>query len=152
MQQKRTRATKTYMSPKTLYYLFVFVVLVGLADSMYLSMTVLFDVPPLCGPLHGCETVAASAYSKLMGIPLAYFGVAYYVFGASLASFLITSHKARILALLYSLVGAGMSVWFVYIQAVLIKALCVYCIISAVATGALLVITLLLQKHTASSN
>jgi uncharacterized membrane protein len=141
------------MSPKTLYYLFVFVVLVGLADSMYLSMTVLLDVPPICGPLHGCETVAASAYSKLFGVPLAYLGVAYYVFGASIAGFLVTSSRARLLAVWYGVAGALMSIWFVYIQAVLIKALCIYCLVSAAATAALLLITFLWwrQMHEAAN-
>ena len=31
---------------------------------------------PACGPVHGCETVAASEYATVLGVPLALFGVA----------------------------------------------------------------------------
>jgi uncharacterized membrane protein len=141
------------MSLRTLYYVFLIIVVLGLADTIYLSMTVLLDVAPVCGPLHGCETVAASKYSRLLGIPLAYLGVAYYLFGAGITSFLERSHRARVLALVYALIGTAMSVWFIYIQAVLIKALCMYCLTSAAAAFALAIVAfLLLTKGNQTEN
>ena len=134
------------MSHKSLYYFFLAVILIGLTDSMYLSLTVLLDISPVCGPLHGCETVAASSYSKLLGVPLAYLGTLYYAAGAVLAPFLLVSHFARILGVLYGGVGTLMSLWFVYIQAVLIQAFCIYCLMSAVATFFVLWLTYTLWK------
>ena len=135
------------MSQKSLYYFFLAVILIGLADSMYLSLTVLLDISPVCGPLHGCETVAASPYSKLFGVPLAYLGTLYYAAGAVLAPFLLVSHFARILGVLYGGVGTLLSLWFVYIQAVLIEAFCVYCLISAVATFAIVGLAVVIWKR-----
>lgn len=136
------------MKEKKLVYIFYALVLVGLADSMYLAMTVLLDIPPTCGILKGCETVASSPYSRLFGIPLAYIGTAFYVAGAVLAGYLLESRMARNIAFVYAIAGAAMSAWFLYIQAVLIGAFCVYCVISAVVAFGLFVVTLLLSRKT----
>ena len=122
------------MSQKLYIYIFYVAVLLGLADSIYLSMTVLLGIAPTCGVIHGCETVSRSQYSRLFSIPLAYLGVLYYLFGALLAGYLAESRVAQKIALLYGLAGAGMSLWFIYIQAVLIGAFCIYCLGSALAT------------------
>lgn len=135
------------MSLRKLYYFFLVIILIGLADSMYLSLTVLLDIAPVCGPLHGCETVAASPYSRLLGIPLAYLGVLYYAAGSLIAPFFLTSKRARLFGVLYGLVGVLMSVWFVYIQAVIIGALCIYCLISAGATVFLFVLGIAIRHR-----
>lgn len=134
------------MKEKTLRYIFYVLVLIGFADSMYLSMTVLLGIAPACGILHGCETVAASPYSRLLGIPLAYIGTAFYAVGAVLAGYLLESALSRKLALAYSVAGALMSAWFVYIQAEIIGAFCIYCVISAVVTFGLLAISIPLSR------
>ena len=50
---------------------------IGLAISAYLTVTKLAGGSPICGPLQGCETVDASAYSTILGIPTAAYGIAY---------------------------------------------------------------------------
>ena len=114
--------------------------------SMYLSISDLIGVKPLCGVLHGCDTVLTSVYSKLFGIPLAFYGVVFYVAGSIIAPFTLTSSYGRMFALLYGIVGAGFSAWFVYIQLVLIGAVCVYCMTSAFATLIILISTFLLWR------
>jgi uncharacterized membrane protein len=129
------------------YPLFILLVVIGLADSIYLSLTAYFNIAPVCGPLHGCETVAQSIYSRVWGIPLAYFGVFYYVYGALLSGFISSSRLALRLSGLYALVGSLASVLFIYIQVGLIGSVCVYCLISAATTFLLLAVVTLAWKN-----
>ena len=41
--------------------------LIGLCIALYLSLVELGGGVPYCGPLHGCETVALSEYSRIWG-------------------------------------------------------------------------------------
>ena len=47
----------------------------GLLIAGYLSVVELGGGVPVCGPLHGCETVATIQYARIGGIPVAVFGV-----------------------------------------------------------------------------
>ena len=119
----------------TPYYL-IALALIGIADTLYLSISVYAGVAPSC-VLEGCEVVLASPYAKFFGVPLSYIGLVYYVYMLALAGLLAFDPYAKGLrwgTLLYTLVGVLMSVGFIYIQGVLIGAYCQYCLISAVLT------------------
>jgi len=45
--------------------------IVGLAIATYLSTVELQGGVPVCGPIHGCEEVARSQYSRIGGVPVA---------------------------------------------------------------------------------
>lgn len=110
--------------------------LLGLADSLYLAHAALTGTPLACDVtvLSGCNIVAQSPYSRLLGIPLALYGVAFYAAIAVLAGFVWFTPKRIWYLLLYIACGLGfvMSMYFVLVQAFLINAMCIYCIISAV--------------------
>ena len=53
----------------------VAVTLVGLAVAGYLAVVRVLGESAVCGPSRGCETVAASEYSVVAGIPVAVWGV-----------------------------------------------------------------------------
>jgi len=124
----------------------------GLIDAGYLLDTALTGASLVCNiqGLDGCNTVAKSAYSFLFGIPLAAYGVVFYAGFVVLA--LVAYYKRhRILTALLALggvVGVLASIVFMYIQLVLIQAVCVYCLGSAVISAFLFITTLLLfQKE-----
>ena len=48
---------------------------IGLAIASYLASVELAGGVPVCGPIHGCEEVARSEYSRIAGVPVAVFGV-----------------------------------------------------------------------------
>jgi uncharacterized membrane protein len=105
------------------------IAVIGLAIATYLTVTKLAGGSPICGPLQGCETVDASAYSSILGIPTAAFGIAY-----SLAIIVATatwrrSGDRRILLAAYavSLAGVVVEAFFVYLQVAVIHAVCVWC-------------------------
>jgi uncharacterized membrane protein len=102
---------------------------VGLAIASYLSVVELQGGVPVCGPIHGCEEVARSEFSRIAGIPVAVFGVGLSLLLLSLA---IAWWRTDLYALLLahyglSLVGVLFEVYFLYLQVFIIGAVCVWC-------------------------
>lgn len=112
---------------------------VGMMDAAYLSYSRVTSSPLFCGKGGGCAIVEASPYSVFAGVPLAFWGLAFYIGMFFVCALLIGRYErpARALFLLGALIGALMSLSFLYIQGVLIGAWCIYCVASAVITFAL---------------
>lgn len=103
--------------------------LVGLAIAAYLSIVEVGGGVPVCGPLHGCEEVARSEYSRIGGVPVAVFGV---ILSFALLSLALAWWRTNFRALLLahyglSLAGVLFEVYFMYVQIVLIGSVCVWC-------------------------
>lgn len=102
---------------------------IGLGIASYLSVVELAGGVPVCGPLHGCETVAQSEYSRIDGIPVAVFGV---VLSLVLFTLAIAWWRTNLYGLLLahyglSLGGVVFEVYFLYLQIAVIRAVCVWC-------------------------
>jgi uncharacterized membrane protein len=101
----------------------------GLAIALYLSVVELGGGVPACGPIHGCEEVARSQYSRIAGVPIAVFGVALSLILLTLA---IAWWRTDLYALLLahyglSLAGVLFEAYFVTLQVVVIRAVCIWC-------------------------
>ena len=109
--------------------------LAGLALATYLSVEHVTAGAPSCGVTGGCGDVTTSDYAVLLGVPVAFIGVAGY--GALLLGTLAyigmdsPSNSLAYALLGMALVGEGLTTYFVYIQAFRIQAYCVYCLASA---------------------
>ncbi len=122
----------------------VLVSLLGIADAAYLSYTALTGTPVACKLIEGCNVVAQSPYSRVFGVPLALFGLAYYIV-VLLGSLLLMKRPALLLrrfALLFAMAGLLLSAYFTYLQAEVIGAFCIYCLISAAATIMIFILSL----------
>jgi uncharacterized membrane protein len=102
---------------------------IGLGIAMYLSVVELSGGVPVCGPIHGCEEVARSEYSRIAGIPVAVFGV---VLSLVLLSLAIAWWKTDLYVLLLahyglSLAGVIFEAYFMYLQIFVIGAVCIWC-------------------------
>jgi uncharacterized membrane protein len=102
---------------------------IGLAIALYLSVVELGGGVPVCGPLHGCETVAQSEYSRIAGVPVAVYGVGLSLILLTLA---VTWWRTNLYGLLLahyglSLAGVIFEIYFIYIQIAVIRAVCVWC-------------------------
>ncbi len=77
-----------------------------------------------------------------MGLPIAVYGVVFYAALFVLAALLLVMPKKPLYMILFrfSIIGALLSVVFLGIQFLLIKALCIYCIASAVISFMVLVV------------
>lgn len=111
------------------------VALVGLADSVYLTVHHFTAEPVPCSIIEGCETVLTSPYAEIAGVPLAAFGSAAYFVAFSLALFAAFGNRTMwtafgALVVLMSLFTA----WLIYLQAFVIGAFCQFCLISAGTT------------------
>ncbi len=127
-------------------YVMLALALIGIADAFYDSYMIytgqLLWCPP---PFDGCNVVASSPYSRIVGVPLGYFGLVFYLFMFGLAALLAVdpfSRGLRLGALLYSALGVFSSIYFMYVQFTFIHAFCIYCLISAVLTLFLLIASL----------
>lgn len=124
----------------------------GLADSIYLAIKAATHTALFCdigAGLDGCNQVAQSPYSRIYGIPLAYLGVFFYaLLGTAGLAALYRHHRYLHRALLaVAGIGAAFSVVFLYIQIVLIEAMCIYCIASAVIAFLSLGIAIYLDRR-----
>jgi uncharacterized membrane protein len=124
------------MNASSLKALMLVASVLGIADAWYLTQSALTDTPLTCTieGLDGCNIVAQSAYSHLFGLPLALYGVVFYalVFAITAVSFFVKNARLPLALFALSAVGLAASLVFVGIQIVLIQAVCIYCIASAI--------------------
>ena len=126
-------------------YVMLVLALIGIADAFYVAHASYSGQSMWCPIVDGCNTVAQSPYARIFGVPLSYFGVAFYLsmFGlAALLAFDPFSRGLRLGTLLYTAIGVSYSVYGMYLQLSLIRAICSYCMISAVITVLLFIAAL----------
>ncbi len=111
------------------------VALIGLADSIYLTVHHFTTEPVPCSLIDGCDQVLTSQWAEIGGVPLAAFGAAAYFVAFSLA--LLTAfgdHRMWRLYGVQSAIMAAVSVWLIYVQGMLIGAYCQFCLLSALTS------------------
>src|SRR5580704_3531626 len=103
----------------------------GMVDAFYLSIKRGSGHIP-CHITHGCEEVLTSKYSEVAGIPLSWFGLAFYlsVFGCAVFELSGSAQAAR-LVFWPAMLGFLLSLSLVSIQAFVLHAYCEYCLVSA---------------------
>ncbi len=122
-------------STRLIYGLAMIVSLIGLGDSLYLTVQHLSGHSVKCTVTHGCSAVLSSSYSSLAGIPTAAFGVLAYFAAFSLATLAVFGYAwARSGLALLVLPMLAMSFWLVSVQAFKLHAFCEFCLLSAAMT------------------
>jgi uncharacterized membrane protein len=118
-----------------LYMLAALVSLVGLVDSIYLTVKHLTGESVRCTILSGCDAVLGSAYSSFIGIPLALLGALAYFAVFSLATLAAYGYR-RTRTLLVVVVGIMllMTLRLLYVQAFVLHHYCEFCMLSAIVT------------------
>ncbi len=127
--------------------------LVGLADSIYLTIKHYTGEKVPCSIVEGCEQVLTSSYAEVAGFPLAIFGAAAYFIAFALA--ILAAFGNRFAWTLFTVQVVLMTVftaWLVYLQASVIGAFCQFCLLSAATTTLLFVIVLISKFSSAKNN
>jgi len=127
---------------------------VGMIDALYLSIK-RHDASAIpCHITHGCTQVLTSKYSEVAGIPLSWFGLAFYVTVFSLAIFTVFGESGRpsvqpVRMIFYlSDVGLIISALLVGIQAFVLQQFCEYCLVSAALVLSIFLVSPHPGRHT----
>jgi uncharacterized membrane protein len=121
---------------------------IGLGVSTYLIVIETTSIPAICGPIGDCNTVQQSPYSHVFGfIPVGVLGALGYL--GILAAWLLGKFNAGKLADYMPLAIFGMgffgtlfSVYLTYLELFVIKAVCIWCLSSAVLITLLMLVSL----------
>lgn len=127
--------------PNSLVIFLLIVALVGFVDAGYLTIEHYQNAIPPCSITGGCEKVLTSAYAAVFGIPVSLLGSFYYVAILIGICGYLESKKILFLkwALLLTFAGFLASLWFVFLQAFVIRSYCLYCLGSAITSTILFV-------------
>ena len=112
--------------------------MIGIADSIYLTVHHYTAEPVPCSIIEGCEQVLNSQWAEIGGIPLAGFGALAYFAAFSLA--LLAAFGDGRMWKLYGIqvtIMAVVSAYLLYVQGALIGAFCQFCLLSALTTTVL---------------
>ena len=119
---------------KLYLYLIGALSIVSFFDATYLSLEQFMQAVPPCS-ISGCELVLSSDFSKLAIVPVALLGAIFYLVLLILVM-LCLQFGAKILArLLAYFSGAGFlaALYFIFLQAFVIKSYCAYCLVADVS-------------------
>ncbi len=120
--------------------------LVGLLDSAYLAYVKLANQLASCSGIGDCETVNSSRFSEIGGVPIALLGAAGYVL--ILASVAVDrpggrwEDAGRYSFFGLTLIGTLYSLYLTYIEVFVLRAVCPFCVASAVVMVALFVLSI----------
>ena len=128
------------------------VALAGLGIAGYLTVVHYTGGTPACAIAHGCATVQQSDYATLEGVPVAVLGLGGYL--AVLAALARDGEGWRTAAAFLSLAGLGFSAWLTYVEVGILRAICIWCVGSAVCMALLAALTVvrMLRPQAASGS
>jgi len=111
--------------------------LAGIFISIYLTLYKLGAIGELSCTIGSCETVNASRWSVFLGLPVAAWGLFFYidVFGVALVGTTPRFENEPLISTVLvaeAAVGVMFSAWLTYVELAVIQAICIWCVTSAV--------------------
>ena len=136
---------KTFSIPSWSDWLIPVLIVIGMGVAIYLSFVETQSVQAICGPVGDCNTVQQSRYARLFDVlPIGFLGLMGYI--ALLAAWLVRKFIPKIekpaaigffgmafFAVIFSL-------YLTYLEPFVIKAVCIWCLTSAVIVTLLLLL------------
>ena len=115
---------------------------IGFADATFLTIKHYTGGTIPCSILDGCDTVTRSAYSVIAGVPVALLGVLFYLTVFALTLLYLQQPNQKLIKIVWwlGLFAFLASLVFIYLQAFVINAWCLYCLGSALTSTLILVI------------
>jgi uncharacterized membrane protein len=132
---------------KWLYRISIALVALGLAVSIYMTIYKFTSNNAMCLGSGDCSTVNASRYSEVNGIPVAVFGVIGYL--AILATLYFENRNSffkqnsTLMIFGMALTGFLFTVWLIYVEVAILKALCPFCVTSQTAMTLIFIIAVM---------
>lgn len=121
--------------------------LVGLGDSIYLTVQHITGETLRCTIISGCSEVLSSPYAQVGPVPLAAIGAAAYftVFSLAILAAFGNGFTIPFLKIVLALMFLT-TLWLVYLQAFVIRHFCQYCLLSAAVTTILTLLVFLISR------
>lgn len=129
--------------------------LVGALIATYLTLYKIGAIGDLSCTLGSCETVNTSEWSVFLGLPVAAWGLAAYLVLLGLALLGLqprfeTSRRISLALVVVSGWSMLFSAWLTYLELAVIKAICIWCVTSAVIVALIFAASLVDLRHWAS--
>jgi len=120
----------------------------GVAIAAYLTMYKTGVIGQLVCSVGSCETVNTSKWSTFLGLPVAAWGLGFYLLLLGVTLVGVQERWSASLALSRVLLGLTVwgvvfSAWLTYLELFVIHAICVWCVTSAVLVTVMSVVSLL---------
>ncbi len=133
--------------PDWLDWLMLVLVLAGMGVAIYLTYIEVTSAQAVCGPVGDCNSVQKSAYAKILGIPVGLIGALGYL--AILVGWAWSRLRKDALAdymppAIFGMTAFGtlFSIYLTYLEIFVIKAVCIWCLSSAVIMTLLMLFSL----------
>ena len=122
--------------------LIAIIAFIGMMDALFLSIE--RNAGPIpCHITHGCNDVLTSRYSAVAGIPISWFGLAFYLLIFSLAIFELMGTAKTLQRIFWpALAAIIISAGLVGIQAFILKTFCEYCLLSAILVSLIFLLSI----------
>ncbi|HEV7388253.1 MAG TPA: vitamin K epoxide reductase family protein [Gemmatimonadaceae bacterium] len=120
--------------------------LAGIFISLYLTLYKLGIIGELSCSIGSCETVNTSTWSRFLGLPVAAWGLLFYidVFAVALIGTFPRFEDEPVLSVILvaeAAIGVLFSAWLTYLELAVIHAICIWCVTSAVIVTLILVVS-----------
>ena len=154
MTNSKTLLNKLLGSPTKKAILIGLFSFLGLIDASYLAAKHYTGTIPPCAIVKGCEAVTTSQYATIGlpavegGISVALLGAIYYLAVLIISIAIIDTKSDWLKKFLagFSAIGLLASIWFISLQLFVLKALCLYCLVSAFSSTAIFITAFFLKK------
>lgn len=143
--QTLSNKPKTPISNKLLFS-FIAVGFAGFLDAAYLTLEHYTQSSVPCFIFQGCEQVTTSKYAVIGGVPVALLGALYYLAILAAAVLFLDTKNRRVLYVLgyLPILGLAAAAYFMSVQIFILKAICIYCLISAISSTVIFILGLYL--------
>jgi uncharacterized membrane protein len=132
---------------KWLYRSSVALSILGLLVSIYMTIYKITSNDSMCLGSGDCSAVNSSKYSEVNGIPVAVFGMIGYL---AILAVLYFENKngffkqnGTLMIFGMALTGFLFTVWLIYVELVLLKAICPFCVTSQVSMTIIFIIAVI---------
>jgi len=121
----------------------------GFLDATYLATEHFLGRIPKCSIIEGCGAVTTSQYATIGSIPIALLGSFFYLSIFILTIIYLDTKKESyiILASRIPIAGFFTSLYLVYLQIFILKAICLYCMGSAICSTLLFLLGIYIIKN-----
>jgi uncharacterized membrane protein len=121
--------------------------LAGIFIAIYLTLYKIGVIGELSCSIGSCETVNTSKWSRFLGIPVAAWGVLFYldIFVIALIGTTARFENEPVISLVLvaeTAVGVLFTIWLTYLELAVIHAICIWCVASALTVTSIFLVSL----------